>query len=1613
MKKKRILLGIALASASIFALASCGSSDNNPGDDPQPQETDEQSTKATVTFNTNGGNTIAPQELDKGDRATQPDNPTKDGFVFLGWYTTEDGSGDPFDFTTAINANITLYAKWKVYDPFEGYTTISNKEEFNAFRTIAGNATGNYVLTADIDLEGEVLDATTVMLYGTFDGNGHTIKNARYVENASNKTGILCRELLAGKVDGVQYNGCVKNVKFSNCTASINNETIGIVSGMCGGGEVTISSVEFSACTVECTTYPGLLTGRINYTGTKLVADQITAKNGCRAKLGNNYGGFLLGDIAGGKSATEQNELIFTNMDIAGEIKGGSLNGSFVFGRIRNNTKCTMENSVIRDAQITCEKNDMGLLAGGGTTNGRDVNVNYKNVAVLSTNASALQSLGGLMKKSSLSAGEFLTTYNLDNVYLPQGSTLELEKTKDSSLGEDDGIIKAKEDTHTLTAEATPTWLKDTIKLDFTNTWMTEGENNAKYRLKASSTNVKSANAKIVSLKVTTANATTRFTKGTDFSADGLVVAATYSDDVQLILSPSEYEVVSTTYDKETAGTYTITVNSVEQKADGTAATQTYDVTLAEQTGVRIDTQFATLVYTKGQSLDLADLLVYSVWSDGIEQKEATSKYTVDSTAFNKNAAGAYNIAVSMTGFPAQNIKANVVDSKPVAVDNNIYINVDANATITYEGQKVDGVETFKTVTNAIDYLVAANLGDVNKVIYIADGVYFEKITVPASLKNLKIIGQSRDNTIIRYDAVEGTLNPLSGSVYKMDCATLHVNATGFGLENITVENSFDYIHDASNYGDPQGFALTIAEDGAVLNNVHLYGNQDTLFFKKGRTYIIDSIIEGNVDFIFGENNGLAFFEGCLINSVYRGNTTNNGYVTAMKGDSGATKPAYGYIFNNCAFTADGDYTSATLPTSGVATKFAYTHNYGNDEYDVLDGAMSLGRPWGAGATITMTNCSFTAAYSKLAYTTDDKTKSRWFSMSGNVPTNADFSEYNSSGDGAITEAVTGGKLLTAAEAANYTAANLFAATNGGVTWTSGAFDYAAALTQLQGMATKTAATDIVVSTESIQVERNKTAELIGKVTPWNANNKDIQVEIGNDTICSYDGETVTGIAVGNTTITFTLGTITKVVTVEVIAPSGTNTVTFMDGTTEMATKVGAYGDTIDFTTIDTAKSGYQFARWYVDAEFTKEFTGTTIPDNDITVYARYIELNKTGVTYVSTADQLVAAIAANETIYLTSNIDMSSSTYGGSDANFTGSVYGYGYTISGWTVAVSAKQKSFFGKAYAGTVEGVVFKDFTMTIGDTATVTQYVSLIFTQLYTSEVVKNITLTNCVVDASSNGAGQVGLLFESGAGKHNDIDVLTITNLTINDCTVKAGQYSGGVIARLNGTDMKIDGLHGTGLTFESVGSNCKNAGGVIGHVKTNSFELTNADIDLITIKGVAASSQNLGGVAYVESGDLKVTDSKLNVVGIGLNKVAGGIAGLVNSNTSVITITDVELAFNLDAAGESIGGLMGRCKGTLTANNVSLSGTITANYRSAGLVGYFNDASAAANLTDVSITNLTITNTNADNSGNTVYGKSDMTTAPNVTGVSYAGSKVSITLGGTAVTTLQGTNTEA
>ena len=64
----------------------------------------------TVAFDSAGGSTIASQSVVKGEKAVKPEDPTRDGYEFRGWFINDEA----WDFIGyAVTENITLTAKWE------------------------------------------------------------------------------------------------------------------------------------------------------------------------------------------------------------------------------------------------------------------------------------------------------------------------------------------------------------------------------------------------------------------------------------------------------------------------------------------------------------------------------------------------------------------------------------------------------------------------------------------------------------------------------------------------------------------------------------------------------------------------------------------------------------------------------------------------------------------------------------------------------------------------------------------------------------------------------------------------------------------------------------------------------------------------------------------------------------------------------------------------------------------------------------------------------------------------------------------------------------------------------------------------------------------------------------------------------------------------------------------------------------------------------------------------------------------------------------------------------------------------------------------------------------
>lgn len=81
-----------------------------------------------VKFDSNGGSSVATQRVEEGDRAKEPNDPTRSGYEFLGWYL----DGRKFNFNTRIYEDITLEAKWEKEEvKYNEYCKIERETQYS------------------------------------------------------------------------------------------------------------------------------------------------------------------------------------------------------------------------------------------------------------------------------------------------------------------------------------------------------------------------------------------------------------------------------------------------------------------------------------------------------------------------------------------------------------------------------------------------------------------------------------------------------------------------------------------------------------------------------------------------------------------------------------------------------------------------------------------------------------------------------------------------------------------------------------------------------------------------------------------------------------------------------------------------------------------------------------------------------------------------------------------------------------------------------------------------------------------------------------------------------------------------------------------------------------------------------------------------------------------------------------------------------------------------------------------------------------------------------------------------------------------------------------------
>lgn len=262
-----------------------------------------------------------------------------------------------------------------------------------------------------------------------------------------------------------------------------------------------------------------------------------------------------------------------------------------------------------------------------------------------------------------------------------------------------------------------------------------------------------------------------------------------------------------------------------------------------------------------------------------------------------------------------------------------------------------DGSGDFFTIQEAVD-AAPDYCKQAATVIYVRDGEYHEKVTVPRNKEKLHLIGESVAGTIVTYDDYALKTGPTGYPMGTSATSTIFIYAPDFLAENITFRNTSG---EGKEIG--QACAVTVDADRVAFLNCRFLANQDTIytFGKWQRQYFGHCIIEGTTDFIFGAST--VWFEDCDIIS------RKNSYVTAASTPEGAE---FGYVFHNCRLR----------------------HIDGVDK-------VYLGRPWRPFAKTVFINCELGDHILKAGWHNWDKKyaeKTVLYAEYGNTGPGADYS---------------------------------------------------------------------------------------------------------------------------------------------------------------------------------------------------------------------------------------------------------------------------------------------------------------------------------------------------------------------------------------------------------------------------------------------------------------------------------------------------------------------------------------------------------------------------------------------------------------------------------------------
>ncbi|KAH0697239.1 hypothetical protein KY290_014689 [Solanum tuberosum] len=172
-----------------------------------------------------------------------------------------------------------------------------------------------------------------------------------------------------------------------------------------------------------------------------------------------------------------------------------------------------------------------------------------------------------------------------------------------------------------------------------------------------------------------------------------------------------------------------------------------------------------------------------------------------------------------------------------VSANDRKLLQLSANAIAANVVVAKDGSGKYKTVKEAV-----ASAPDNSKtrfVIYVKKGIYKENVEIGKTKKNIMLVGDGMDATIIT-----GNLNVVDGAT-TFNSATVAAVGDGFIAQDVQFQNT-------AGPQKHQAVALRVGADQSVINRCKMDAFQDTLYTHTLRQFYRDCYITGTVDFIFG-----------------------------------------------------------------------------------------------------------------------------------------------------------------------------------------------------------------------------------------------------------------------------------------------------------------------------------------------------------------------------------------------------------------------------------------------------------------------------------------------------------------------------------------------------------------------------------------------------------------------------------------------------------------------------------------------------------------------------------------------------------------------------------------